>query len=90
MSNHTPAPWGIDTDGAIIGCQVKYKAIAEGASCEGVRIYNPADRDLILAAPDMYEALSYVMGFVLRRGCPDAKLYTMVSDALKKARGEQQ
>lgn len=87
MTNHTPAPWVVDEDGDIIGVKSRGYCVAAG-DVAGIGIDNPADRDLILAAPDMYEALEEVRNFMDTLGIWAPKTYERVCDALKKARGE--
>lgn len=90
MANHTPAPWhddnyygniwhasddGSETRGVIMG------------SGDGIAINNPADRDLILATPDMYDALYSAKALMDVRN-DYGVVYDEICGALKKARGE--
>lgn len=85
MAEHTPAPWHDDDEcqniwhnnngrnrGVVLGCG------------DGIAINNPADRDIILAAPDMYEALCSVHAFMDSRGMQDVGVYGAVCRALDK------
>lgn len=86
MTNHTPAPWVVDEDGDIIGIKSRGYCVAAG-DVAGIEIDNPADRDLILAAPDMYEALRRAKS-ILRMTGESPSALRVISLALKKAQGE--
>lgn len=87
MTKHTPAPWIMGNEGDIVGwpeLSGHGEFVAIGGGLEGIKINNPADRDLILAAPDMYEALGRVLDFTV-----SSELREIVCNALKKAQGDQ-
>lgn len=89
MVNHTPAPWHDgDACGNIwhTGGDGRNRGVILGCG-DGIAINNDADRDLILAAPDMYEALLVVEASM--KGTNEGFVYRWVRDALKKARGEE-
>lgn len=84
---YTPAPWFIDEGGDICGTVSGKSTWVAVGGCEetGIDFKSDADRDLILAAPDMYEALLVVEAAL--EGANGGFIYRQVSNALKKARG---
>lgn len=91
MTNHTPAPWVIDNEGDVTWFGNEHEGececVAFGRGDEGIYFRNEADRALILAAPDMYEALVAAKAHMDIEGSRGF-VYTVICGALKKARGE--
>lgn len=89
MTNHTPAPWDDnDVYGNIWHENERRRTPVVEGSGNGLAFNNAYDRDLILAAPDMYEALEDALEYL--DGNETLTIYWTVFDALQKARGEQQ
>lgn len=92
MTNHTPGPWFIDDYGDIVrnipDLDPMSYPIVLMSTRKGVDIDNDADRDLILAAPDMYEALLKIHGMLEAAGQDAHIMHAWAVRALKKARGE--
>lgn len=92
MARYTPAPWVIDDEGDI--CSASLGAggdestwVAMGCREEtGIDFKSEADRALILAAPDMCDALLAVEASM--KGKNEGFIYRWVRDAMKKARDE--
>lgn len=90
MTNHTPAPWVIDNEGDISGFDRNQRSSCVAMASidgEGIKFPREADRDLILAAPDMYEALVAAKALMDIRN-DYGVVYHEICNALKKARGE--
>ncbi len=90
MSKHTPAPWHDGDECGNIwhtGSDGRNRGVVLGCG-DGLAINNDADRDLILAAPDMYEALQKIHGMLEAAGQDAHIMHAWASRALKKARGE--
>jgi hypothetical protein len=87
MSKHTPGPWVLDQGVSSKVMLIDSKA-TNGAVGEIVDCRNPADARLIAAAPDLLEALKYVLeddGLIPRA---TAKTRAVVHAAIAKATGE--
>lgn len=88
MTNHTPAPWDDnDVYGNIWHENERRRTPVVEGSGNGLAFNNAYDRDLILAAPDMYEALDSAKALLDVRN-DYGVVYADICDALKKARGE--
>ncbi len=81
-TKHTPGPWIADEDGWIADSSGTY--VVDYAGCGTHEAYwsNPADKALVLAAPDLLEALQE-----LRYACTD-KAEMMADAAIEKALGK--
>lgn len=86
MTNHTPAPWDVDEYGDILSERNGEISIVATVYNDEIEI-NKADRRLILAAPDMYEALESAKALMDVRN-DYGVVYDRICDALKKSRGE--
>jgi hypothetical protein len=88
---HTPGPWkmgpNFSHEEAIIGKDGKVVADASwtgGSGCE-LSIDNPADANLITAAPELFE---FVKEWLDRQGTDENYMVMKARAALAKARGE--
>lgn len=87
MTNHTPAPWVVDGYGDILSERRGEISVVATVCNDEIEI-TKADRDIILAAPDMYEALKAVFDDGVAFLCSGERVRWLVINALKKARGE--
>lgn len=85
---HTPGPWTIEQQGAIDLYKVK-------TSKTGICLTDEANAQLIAAAPEMLEALEYVVSEVTKlpgTGLKDGNIghrhMNKILEAIRKAKGE--
>ena len=93
--SHTPGPWFFqtvfphredeDSYDWVMGGDGSYVIQALGQSAEAFWIKNPADRDLIAAAPDLLEALE---NWENDDGHMPPAIWELRNKAIAKARGE--
>lgn len=93
---HTPGPWKESPDGWING--ENGTTIIEYAGCGSHQAYwvNDADKNLVLAAPELLEALEAVVPLALvgQSALPEgheeaAKIIAQMDAAIAKARGSR-
>lgn len=84
MSKFTPGPWSYDPyDNAIIKEKIEDIAFIARTNENGEN-----DRNLIIAAPEMYEALEAVTDFMRDTGMESSDEYAIAEAALNKANGD--
>ena len=97
--SHTPGPWKVDEDGFVWGCcpgpafmKTAHFLVAEVRGwgylqyrADGEQI-QAGNARLIAAAPELYEALVDLMGFLFH-GKKDSQAILRATAALAKARG---
>lgn len=87
MSARTPGPWRVvqRRAGGPLHVMSEYgQYVMDGSNQRESRIRNPADASLIAAAPDLLEALEYII-----RGVPDTwEGVQRARAAIAKAKGE--
>jgi hypothetical protein len=86
----TPGPWRIERngDGAITSYYGADKKRVDAAVGSGRREITEANARLIVAAPDLYEALQLVLDTYGFDSSTDSSIWQTVCAALAKARGQ--
>lgn len=99
--SHTPGPWKVDEDGFVWGCcpgpafmKTAHFLVAEVRGwgylqyrADGEQI-QAGNARLIAAAPELYEALENLLGFLFH-GKKDRQAILRAKAALAKARGDE-
>lgn len=94
MGKHTEGPWVADEDGWIAGSNGE--TVCEYAGCGShAAEWNEADLNLVLAAPELLEALEYALPYLRacvpepRSACGDINCVDSAVAAITKAKGAQ-
>lgn len=90
MSKHTPGPWFDAGRGWIEADGEREVLTYEGCGSHSAHWNNRADFDLVLAAPDLLEALIDLRDlYDTDEGCRSTPEYLAASAAIAKATGEK-
>lgn len=85
---HTPAPWRSESGYKWVNIRADEGVIADMRIIEGAP-RRPADVHLIVAAPDLLEALEEMVTMVKMDGFGSYHALDLAEKAIKKARGEE-
>lgn len=86
-NKHTPAPWRSESGYKWVNIRADEGVIADMRIIDGAP-RRSADVDLIVAAPDLLEALEEMVDMVRMDGFGSYQALDIADKAIKKARGE--
>jgi hypothetical protein len=88
MSKHTPGPWIATAGGWIDDANGIPVVQYESCGSHAAEWTNPADRELVLAAPELLEALKEVLENCTAGFAPSSRFLVKAHAAIAKAKGE--